>query len=351
MNLTNEQAERLINDDICPVCGKDLDTGYECTGCGKDWRETVEALLSGDTEKAAKYLMKQAKEVQKLVPSSEMVTYTSRKMRVAILSHADEDGFGAAFAAHTALSGQHELLFKEVQYGEDPPYDELRTFGPDQVYILDFSYKAPVLQDLMNFWPVVVIDHHKTAAEDLKYLPPCHAGAAEREKSEGRVGTYFPEIEVVSFFEKDGVQFPIFNGVRVLQENSGCVLAWLFFCPGQVIPDILHYVQDAALGRHELESFAPINEFIKILPRTFEAWADFYMPLAYDAGNAIIAYKAKNPPAVGMYGETPQVRCGKFIISRQDSSSLWIQIDGEEGMQCPDNLFEAALSEFFTQHF
>ncbi len=26
-----------LADDICPECGKDLDTGYECNGCGKDY--------------------------------------------------------------------------------------------------------------------------------------------------------------------------------------------------------------------------------------------------------------------------------------------------------------------------
>jgi hypothetical protein len=221
-------------------------------------------------------------------------------MKIAVLHHNDSDGFGAAMAAWTALSSSHELLFKEVQYGEPVPYEDLHAFAPDQVYILDFSYKAPELRELMTHFPVVVIDHHKSAAQELKYLPPCQSEAAEREAAEGKAGEYFPEIAIHSFHEVDGVQTPIFSGVRVYQENSGCMLAWLFFCPNEDAPEILHYVQDSALGRFDLESSAPINAFIDVLPRTFEAWADFYMPLAYDAGKAILAYREKQQNAAGL---------------------------------------------------
>lgn len=194
-------------------------------------------------------------------------------MKIAVLYHADADGFGAAYAAHHALSESHEMLFIAVQYGEEPPYLELNAFDPDQIYILDFSYKAPVLNEFMSrFLATVVIDHHKSAAEDL---------------------VEFPEIQVVDFHEAEGVQTPIFSGVRVFQENSGCVLAWLFFNPNEPIPEILHYVQDRDLWKFELEHSKEINAFIATMPETFEAWLDFYMPLAYDAGKAIIAFRDK----------------------------------------------------------
>lgn len=191
-------------------------------------------------------------------------------MKVACLYHSDADGFASAFAAWVSLKGKHELLFEPVQYGEEPP-KSLIDFNPDQVYILDFSYKAPVLREILEFFPnTVVIDHHKSAAEDL---------------------ADFPEIEVSGFHEADGVQTPLFSGVRVFQENSGCVLAWLFFNPNDEIPELLHYVQDRDLWKFELEHSKEINAYIATLPFEFDVWADFFMPLAYDAGKAVLAFQ------------------------------------------------------------
>lgn len=36
--------EQLLASDYCPDCAKELDTGYECNGCGKDWLDEVHAL-------------------------------------------------------------------------------------------------------------------------------------------------------------------------------------------------------------------------------------------------------------------------------------------------------------------
>jgi len=192
-------------------------------------------------------------------------------MKVAVLWHRDQDGWASAFAAHHALSASHEMLFKSVQYGEDPPYAELNEFSPDQVYILDFSYKAPVLREFMEKFPAtVVIDHHRSAMAELAEFPEIfHLGA-----------------EVV-----DGL--PLFSGVRVYLENSGCVLSWLFFNPEEPIPKLLHYVQDRDLWKFELEHSKEINAFIATMPFEFEAWADFYMPLAYDAGKAILDFQRR----------------------------------------------------------
>ena len=242
-------------------------------------------------------------------------------MKIAVLHHNDADGFGAAFAAHTALSERHELLFKEVQYGEPVPYEELHAFAPDQVYILDFSYKASELSEFMTHFPVVVIDHHKSAAEELKG---------------------FPDIAVCAFHEvdTDGIQTPIFSGVRVYQENSGCMLAWLFFCPNEDAPEILHYVQDRDLWKFDLEHSKEINAFIATMPQTFEAWADFYMPLAYDAGKAIIAFRDKQIES--------RVKGVDFVVMGQDpagvtqfASLLWAY--GANPYEC--NLLQAGRQD------
>lgn len=58
-----------------------------------------------------------------------------------------------------------------------------------------------------------------------------------------------------------------------------------------------------------------------------------------------------NSLLIGMYGETPQVQVGKYTICRQDTDSVWIQNDQDEGAQFSDDLLEKFLDYFFAEHF
>ncbi len=181
-------------------------------------------------------------------------------MKTACLYHADADGFGAAYSLWKALKETDELMFIEVQYGQEPPYEALREFAPDRVYIVDFSYKAGVLKDFLNEFPeTMVIDHHVSAMDDLDAaFVDCALG---------------------------GFIFAV--------HSSGCVLTWQHFFPEEEIPDILLYVQDRDLWKFELENSKEINAFIASLPKDFEEWDQFYTPEAYDAGRAIIRLQEK----------------------------------------------------------
>ncbi len=61
--------------------------------------------------------------------------------------------------------------------------------------------------------------------------------------------------------------------------------------------------------------------------------------------------KEEDRSLVGMYGGTPRVKIGKFSICRQDDHSVWIEGEGGEGGSFPDDLFEAALKDFFNKYF
>ena len=54
---------------------------------------------------------------------------------------------------------------------------------------------------------------------------------------------------------------------------------------------------------------------------------------------------------VGMYGETPKVKVGKFSICRQDGKSVWIELENGEGGSFSDDLFGKSIEEFFNKHF
>lgn len=232
MSLTPKQEELLRNDE-CPDCGGPLDTGYECNRCKRDWLEEAKKAW---TPKAA-------------VPPK----------KIAVLHHADADGFGAAFAAWYGLSlvlppdqVRPEMKFLPVQYGQDVPFADLHEFAPDEVYILDFSYKRGVLENLQCVYPhLLVVDHHKTAEADLKDLPFC-----------------------------------LFDTT-----HSGCALAWSLFCPDLPMPAILGYVEDRDLWKFELPESKAVNAYIATLEEDFLVWLNFDLNLAIQAGEAALAYQ------------------------------------------------------------
>ena len=181
-------------------------------------------------------------------------------MKTACLMHNDSDGFAAGLALWKALKDTDELLFIEVQYGQEPPYEALRAFAPDRVYIVDFCYKADVLKPFLDEFPeTMVIDHHKSSKEEL-----------ESAFEERVYKTYIHDVNL-----------------------SGCVMTWQHFFPEEEVPEILLYVQDRDLWKFELENSKEINAYIASLPKDFEEWDSFYTPEAYDAGRAIIRLQEK----------------------------------------------------------
>lgn len=185
---------------------------------------------------------------------------TTPKKKVACLHHNDADGQGSAFALWKALGETCELSFIPVQYGQEPPYEALRAFGPDQVYVVDFSYKAEVLTHFLDEFPnTFTIDHHATSYEDLwKAYSGREAGWWHHDTT-----------------------------------KSGCILTWEYFFDDEEPPDILRYVQDRDLWKFDLENSREINAYIATMPKEFTEWDDFYLPEAYTAGKAVMAFQAK----------------------------------------------------------
>lgn len=48
--IDEQQAQQMVFE-YCPSCAGELDTGYECTKCGRDWQSYVhDAALRIETE-------------------------------------------------------------------------------------------------------------------------------------------------------------------------------------------------------------------------------------------------------------------------------------------------------------
>lgn len=94
--------------------------------------------------------------------------------QVYVLYHADADGRVAGWCAWSKLrkSGIFHARFYEVQYGQPIPISVKDLQPEDIVYILDFSYDRQTLNKIFEVVKqLVVLDHHKTAEEELRGTP------------------------------------------------------------------------------------------------------------------------------------------------------------------------------------
>lgn len=140
------------------------------------------------------------------------------------------DGFGAAYAAWKRLGDTAKYI--AVGYGHPPPEMPEAT----QVFIVDFSYPKDVLLKLAETTEVTVLDHHKTAQENL----------------EGLSGTN---------------PFVVFD-----MERSGALIAWEFFHPGEPAPILLQHISDRDLWRFKMDRSAEVHKALVSLPMDFNLW-------------------------------------------------------------------------------
>lgn len=91
-------------------------------------------------------------------------------MKRLVIYHDDADGIGSAYCAWTRY-GNKDTDYVSTNYGE--AVVDMENY--DELFILDFSYKRDVLLAIADLFDgrVTVLDHHKTAAEDLEGLAFC----------------------------------------------------------------------------------------------------------------------------------------------------------------------------------
>lgn len=153
-----------------------------------------------------------------------------------VIYHGDgcRDGFCAAWVAWQTktLRGAE---FLAMSHGEQPPDVTER-----KVFILDFSFPAPVLHAMCEqAESLVLIDHHKTAQASLADF-------------------FHPRATIV--FD---------------MERSGAGLTWDYFIPARAKerPLFVDYVEDRDLWRYKLPGSRLVNAYIGSLPLNFAEWS------------------------------------------------------------------------------
>lgn len=152
-------------------------------------------------------------------------------MRPLVIYHGPgcADGFTAAWVAWLRWGDDADYL--PAQYGDKPP----DVTGRESVYVLDFSYKREELLAMRDAAEnLLVLDHHKSAAEELEGLPFC-------------------------MFDMN---------------RSGARLAVDYFFAGddQDLGGLVGFVEDRDLWRWALPTSREISAVIASTPQTFADW-------------------------------------------------------------------------------
>lgn len=139
------------------------------------------------------------------------------------------DGFGGAWVFKRYAD--REFDFHAGVYQNDPP----DVTGRD-VFLVDFSYKRPIVEKILETAnSVTLIDHHKTALDDLAPIMGrmrCHCGV----------------------------------------DHSGAMLAWQFLCPDTEPPKLLRHIEDRDLWRFALPHTREIQANVFSHPYDFTVW-------------------------------------------------------------------------------
>lgn len=160
-------------------------------------------------------------------------------MKPLIIYHGNcADGFSAAWCFWRKYGTGADYLAGVYQ---QPPPD---VTGRD-VYLVDFSYKRAVVEQMLaTANSVTLIDHHKTAIEDLEPL-------FMRDSWTG-----------------DPKQLAHFTDLN----RSGATLAWDYLFPGEDRPLLLGHVEDRDLWRFKLPGTREIQAFVFSHEYSFEMW-------------------------------------------------------------------------------
>ena len=143
------------------------------------------------------------------------------------------DGVTAAWTAFK-MFGYEGIRYLPFNYSDTPP----DVIGQD-VLIVDFSFKRPVLEDMKKKAnSLIVLDHHKTAQEDLKDFP---------------------------------------NAVFDMN-RSGAGITWDFFFPITPRPRLVNYVEDRDLWKFALPSSKKVNAFIQSWDIDLATWISNVVP-------------------------------------------------------------------------
>jgi oligoribonuclease NrnB/cAMP/cGMP phosphodiesterase (DHH superfamily) len=148
------------------------------------------------------------------------------------------DGFGSAFSVWKLLGNQPK--YYAATHGRSPP-----EVTNKNVVICDFSYDFKTTTDLIKkAKSLIVIDHHKSAEENLKYIDEKHK---------------------------------IFD-----MEHSGAYLTWKFFHSDKEVPLLIKYIEDRDIWNNKLPFTHEVASLLQACPFEFVFYDNLLIGTEFD---------------------------------------------------------------------
>lgn len=234
------------------------------------------------------------------------------------------DGFGSAWAAYKTLGKPNENL-EYIPMGYANEWDFDRFEKDSLIFFVDFSAKPEVMDELSKGRMVIVLDHHKTAEENLKKYSTLE-DLFEYGMGDGAVPCWghlqnaldkgFKRSASERLLEGDSIRFEMFSDLfranksgNVLcygvfvdfdMERSGAMMTWEFFNHTHEAPNLIRYIQDRDLWKFELEGSREFSAYLRTFEFDFNEWD-------------MIEAKTYNPDSFIRHGE---------VCLRQDELSV-----------------------------
>lgn len=229
-----------------------------------------------------------------------------------VIYHANcPDGFCGAWVAHKILGDDAEYV--PAQYSQAPP-----DVAGRKVLIVDFSYKRPVMRDILSqAAAVTVLEHHKTAELELA----------------GIVDEFVQRPDLIA--NPPGSELPV---IRFDMNKSGGRLAWEHFFPGRKAPWLVDYTEDRDLWRWALPGSRAINAALASYPRTFEKWDAFCSLLGDPEAEFVLANLEREGEAIIRYQDhlidsicrcAREVEIGGHKVLAANTSVLYSEVAGK----------------------
>ena len=170
------------------------------------------------------------------------------------------DGLGAALAVWLKYPEMNpDTDFVAVQYQQDPPWELIYD---NNIFIVDFSYPLATIERIAEVAKfVTLIDHHKTAQQDLARL--------------------------------DDLMLP--NVICIFDmSRSGAALTWDFLFTDPELPLVFQYIQDRDLWTKELPGCDDVYYGLQALGQDLRTWRSMFEDIPVGAlknnGRAINAW-------------------------------------------------------------
>lgn len=181
------------------------------------------------------------------------------------------DGFTAAWAVRQRFGDA--VQYEQGVYGRPAP-----DVTGKHVLLVDFSYKIDVLRTLAaTAASITIIDHHKSAAEDL--------------------APFISTPEIMALTNREFAELCHFSSVLPIRamfdmDRSGAGMAWDFFNPSLDRPKIVQYVEDRDLWRFNEPHSREVSSYIFAHEYTFADWDSLAGQIEIDLDTVVAGGRA-----------------------------------------------------------